>query len=190
VGASAGGVQALRAFAAGLPRDLAAAVLVVLHIPSRAPSALAAILNRVGPLPAYPAVDGDPLRNGTILVAEADLHLLVSVGRVRLSHAAPEHRHRPAVDPLFASAAREFGRRAIGVVLSGNQDDGSAGLRVLVDHGGTALVQDPDEAAHADMPRNAMRVVPEARVLTAAELGAAIGVLVAGAATAGDDRVG
>jgi two-component system, chemotaxis family, protein-glutamate methylesterase/glutaminase len=190
VGASAGGVQALRALVARLPADLDAAVLVVLHIPPHAPSALASILDRAGPLPADPAVDGAPLANGVIVVAEADHHLLVRDGRVRLSGGTREHGHRPALDPLFASAAREFGPRAIGVVLSGNQDDGSKGLREIVECGGTGLVQDPEDAAYADMPRNALDRVPEARALSAPDLGDAIADLVAAAAPAGPRRGG
>jgi two-component system, chemotaxis family, protein-glutamate methylesterase/glutaminase len=190
VGASAGGVQALRALVARLPADLDAAVLVVLHIPPHAPSALASILDRAGPLPADPAVDGAPLANGVIVVAEADHHLLVRDGRVRLSGGTREHGHRPALDPLFASAAREFGPRAIGVVLSGNQDDGSNGLREIVERGGTGLVQDPEDAAYADMPRNALDRVPEARALSAPDLGDAIADLVAASAPAGPRRGG
>ncbi len=170
-GASAGGVEALRAMVAHLPADLPATVLVVLHLPRGAFSALASILRRSGPLPAEVAFDGAPLRHRQIFVAPADHHLLVAEGRVRLSRGASENGHRPAIDPLFRSAARAYGSRVIGVVLSGARDDGSAGLATIAAHGGATLVQDPGEALYGSMPGNALEVVPSATVATAAELG-------------------
>ncbi|HET8660695.1 MAG TPA: chemotaxis protein CheB [Micromonosporaceae bacterium] len=178
VGASAGGVEALRVLVAGLPAGLDAAVLVVLHIPRRAPSALPAILNRSGPLPAAHAVDGELLDAGRIYVAPPDHHLLVSAGRVRLSAGPSENGHRPAVDPLFRSAAQWAGPRTVAVVLSGSRDDGTAGAAAVVRRGGRLLVQDPDEALHASMPRSAMELVGAERVVGAAKLGAALAELV------------
>jgi two-component system, chemotaxis family, protein-glutamate methylesterase/glutaminase len=174
VGASAGGVEALRGLAAALPATLAAAVVVVLHIPAGAPSALATILDRAGPLPAVTATHGAVLGVGRILVAPADHHVLVAESRLRLSRGPRENGHRPAADPLFRSAAVGYGPRAVGVVLSGNRDDGSAGLAVLERHGGVAFVQDPAEATHPAMPTNALARVPRATALTVAELGRAI----------------
>src|SRR5438045_1621625 len=175
VGASAGGVEALRAMVAHLPVDLGATVLVVLHLPHGAFSALASILRRSGPLPAEVAFDGAPLRQQQIYVAPADHHLLVADGQLRLSRGASENGHRPAVDPLFRSAARSHGSRVIGVVLSGSRDDGSAGLATVVAHGGLPLVQDPAEALYRGMPSSALELVPSATVAPAAELGALVG---------------
>lgn len=174
VGASAGGVQALRLFVAGLPVGLEAAVCVVLHIPPGGTSVLPRILGKAGPLPAAAAVDGDPLVAGWIHVAPTDRHLLVSGGLICLSRGPTEHGHRPAVDPLFRSAARVWGGNVIGVVLSGSGDDGTAGLVDVARCGGAALVQDAAEALHPSMPRHAAGQVGAARILPAAAMGTAI----------------
>jgi two-component system chemotaxis response regulator CheB len=177
VGASAGGVEALRALAASLPVGLPAAVVVVLHIPSDAPSALAAILHRAGPLPAVTARHGMRLEAGTIFVAPADHHVLVTDGHLHLSRGPRENGHRPSIDPLFRSAAVDFGSHSTGVVLSGNRDDGTAGLAVLVRQGGAGLVQEPAEAMYPGMPQSALDNVPRVRALPAAKLGAAVAEL-------------
>ncbi len=178
IGASAGGVEALRTVVAGLPQDLPAAVLVVLHIPRSSPSALPAILGRSTDLPVRAAVDGEPLRPGRIYVAPADRHLLLLDHRVRLSRGASENGHRPAIDPLFRSAAYTFGPRTVGVVLSGTRDDGAAGLAAIVARGGVAVVQDPDDALHASMPRAALQQVHSEHVLPAVKIGARIAEMV------------
>src|SRR4051794_29338505 len=155
IGASAGGVEALRTVVAGLPADLPAAVLIVLHVPRSGPSALPTILDRVTSLPVRPAVDGEPLRHGRVYVAPVDRHLLLIGNRIRLSRGPAENGHRPAIDPMFRSAARAFGPRVIGVVLSGSRDDGAAGLAVIADRSGMTVVQDPADALFASMPRGA-----------------------------------
>lgn len=177
VGASAGGVEALRAMTGSLPADLPAPVIVVLHIPRRAPSALPAILSRSGPLPAVPVEQGIPLRNGTIYVAPSDRHVLIADGHLHLSLGPMENGHRPAIDPLFRSAAAEFGSRAIGVVLSGTRDDGTAGLAAISRRGGDALVQEPGEALYAAMPLNALEYVPSATRHPADKLGVVLAEL-------------
>jgi two-component system chemotaxis response regulator CheB len=177
IGASAGGVEALRALVAGLPPDFPGAVLVVLHLPRDAPSALPTILDRSGPLPAAAAVDGEELRPGRIYVAPNNHHLLLLDGHLRLSHGPAENGHRPAIDPLFRSVARAAGPRGIGVVLSGSRDDGSAGLASVVARGGTAVVQDPADALYASMPLAALAQAPTDHVAPAAKLGALLAEL-------------
>jgi two-component system chemotaxis response regulator CheB len=178
IGASAGGVEALQALVAGLPVGLPAIVLVVLHIPRQAPSALPGILKRAGHLPAVSAEHGMPAQPGNIYVAPADHHLLIRDGQLELSVGATENGHRPAIDPLFRSAAVAFGAGAIGVVLSGARDDGTAGLAEIVKRGGQAVVQDPNEALHRSMPASALEHVTNAHVLPAAKIGTLLGELV------------
>src|SRR5688572_7890037 len=140
IGASAGGIEALREVTRRLPADLQAAVFVVLHLPRDVRSSLPEILSRSGPLPAAHARDGEPVEKGRIYVAPPDRHLLLDDGRVRLT-AGPSHNQlRPAVDPLFGSAARAHGSRVVGVVLSGALDDGTAGLASIKRRGGIAIV--------------------------------------------------
>jgi two-component system chemotaxis response regulator CheB len=159
IGASAGGVEALMTLVAALPGELPAAVFVVQHVPADGTSALPAILSRVGALPAAHAVDNEPIRRGRIYVAPPDLHLIVHRDRVRVVHGPRENRSRPAIDPLFRSAAMHFGRRVIGIVLSGALDDGTAGLAIIKRLGGVAIVQDPEEALVRSMPDHALAFV-------------------------------
>jgi two-component system chemotaxis response regulator CheB len=171
LGASAGGVEALVELVAGLPADLPAAVLVTLHIGGRSQSSLPRILARAGRLPAGHAVDGEPLRAGRILVAPPDRHLLVARGAVALSAGPRVNRHRPAVDAMFASAARAGGARVVAAVLSGALDDGAVGAALVDRAGGRVLVQDPADAVFGSMPRAAAAAVPHAGAASAAELG-------------------
>jgi two-component system chemotaxis response regulator CheB len=177
IGGSAGGLEALCPLIAGLPGDLPAAVLVVLHMPARTESALAAIVDRCGPLPAVPASSGEPLRPGRVHVAVPDRHLLVRDSTILLSRAPKQNRARPAIDALFRSAARWRGGRTVGVVLSGSLDDGAAGLAAIASAGGACVVQDPADALVASMPAAALAVVPTATTCPAAELGPALAAL-------------
>jgi two-component system chemotaxis response regulator CheB len=170
VGASAGGVEVLQRLASGLPADFPATLCVVLHISPGSRSMLAAILDRAGPLPCRPVVDGEPLAPGKILVAPPDRHLVIVDGKVGLTAGPRENGHRPAVDVLFRTAAREQADRVIGVVLSGNRDDGTAGLAEIKAHGGAAIVQDPDEALYAGMPFNALAHVRVDAVVPSGEI--------------------
>ncbi|WP_432967321.1 chemotaxis protein CheB [Dactylosporangium sp. CA-233914] len=180
VGASAGGVEALRAFVGGLPARLPGAVCVVLHVPRTSTSVLPQILSRSGPLPAAHATDGAVFEAGRVYVAPPNSHLLVRDGRMRLSHGPIENGHRPAADPLFRSAARWWGAAALGVVLSGNRDDGADGLAEIDRQGGAALVQDDGDALYPSMPRHAAALVPTARAMPAAMMGAALAELLDG----------
>ena len=159
VGASAGGVEALADFAGRLPADLPAAVFIVLHMPAYGHSVLPDILNRRGPLPAVHPKDGEKIRPGHIYVALPDHHPLVKGDRISLTRCPAENNHRPAIDALFRAAARAYGPRVVGVVLTGTLDDGTAGLQAIKMRGGLALVQDPAEALFAGMPRSAIENV-------------------------------
>ena len=177
VGASAGGVEALASLVRVLPSDLPAAVFVVLHLPANANSMLPGILTRAGSLPATNPVNDERIEPGRIYVAPPDHHLLVRDGRVGLSRGPRENRHRPAVDPLFRSAARHYGPRVVSVVLSGTLDDGTAGSAAVRRRGGVTVVQDPDEALFPAMALNAMASGPIDHVLPVAGIGKLLGRL-------------
>ncbi len=170
VGASAGGLEALSRLVRGLPPGLPAALFVVCHFPEGRRSRLPEILSRQGPLLAAFARDGEPIRPGQIYVAPAGLHLVLRPGQVQLAAGARENRHRPAIDALFRSAARAYGRRVVGVVLSGLLHDGAAGLLAVRHAGGAAVVQDPAEAGFPDMPQNAREVAGADHVLPVHEI--------------------
>jgi two-component system chemotaxis response regulator CheB len=173
VGASAGGVAALLALSAGLPRGFPAPVLIVLHIGANQ-SVLPALLSAHGNNRAVHAEEGERLQDGTLYVAPPDQHMLVEDGRIRLFHGPKEHHTRPAIDPLFRSAALAHGRAVIGVVLTGRLDDGTAGLQAIKDCGGVAVVQDPADAEHPSMPASVLRSVPVDRCVALSELAATL----------------
>jgi len=171
VAASAGGIEALRNMLAGLPADFDAAICVVLHLSPTSGVALPMILDRVGPLPAAAAHDGERLRPGRIYVCVADHHLVLSDDHLRVRRGPRENGYRPAADPLFRSAARYFGPRAIGVVLSGTLSDGAAGLAAIRREHGLVVVQDPADALYPGMPIHALEWVCADHVATAKEIG-------------------
>jgi two-component system chemotaxis response regulator CheB len=165
IGASAGGIETLQNLLGRLPSDLPAAILVVLHTSGRSSSLLPQILGRSTLLKTSHPQDGTRIRHGLVYIAPPDFHMLVQGNRIRVLQGPRENLHRPAIDPLFRSAALSAGRRVIAVVLSGMLDDGTSGLMVVKAHGGIPIVQDPQSAMFSAMPRNALEQVPDARVL-------------------------
>jgi two-component system, chemotaxis family, protein-glutamate methylesterase/glutaminase len=159
IGTSAGGVDALQAIARGLPGDLPAAVLVVMHQSPQGPYLLPAILRKAGPLEVAETVDGASIERGKIYVAPPDHHLLVKGDCISLVRGPKENRSRPAIDPLFRTAAAAYGPRVVGVILTGMLDDGTAGLSAVKERGGIAVVQDPEDARYPSMPKSALRYV-------------------------------
>ncbi|SDW55488.1 two-component system, chemotaxis family, response regulator CheB [Amycolatopsis xylanica] len=164
-------MEALRALAASLPAGFPGHVLVVMHLPPGARSALPLILDRAGPLRAVVARHGTRLVPGTIYVAPPDRHLLLATDHLVLSRGPTENGHRPAINALFRSAAVAAGPRTIGVVLTGVLDDGAAGLQAIAARGGVAVVQDPADALYAGMPEAALRLTAADHVLPATEMG-------------------
>ena len=185
VGTSSGGVDALQRLVSALPADLPAAIFIVLHRPSDGPSLLAEILQSISVLPVAHAVDDEAIELGHIYVAPPDRHLILELGRIRLTRGPKENRFRPAIDPLFRSAAYVYGPRVIGVVLTGDLDDGTAGLWAIKDRGGIAIVQDPDEAMFPSMPRSALTNVAVDYRLRLDEIAPTLATLIAQPATGG-----
>jgi two-component system chemotaxis response regulator CheB len=177
VGASAGDVEAVRQFVHSLPDRLDAAIFVTIHFPSHGTSMLPRILSRVAQSPVLHPSDGERITTGRIYVAPPDFHLLVDHKRIRLVRGPRENGHRPAIDPMFRSAAVAFGPRVIGVVLTGNLDDGTSGLAAIKRHDSLALVQDPEDALFPSMPHSAIEHVPVDRVAPLRSLWPALDVL-------------
>jgi two-component system chemotaxis response regulator CheB len=170
IGASLGGVKALQRIAADLPASFPVPVVIVLHIGANN-STLPELLAAAGPNTAAHAQNGEPLRAGHLTVAPPGQHLLVNDGSLRLTQGAKENWARPAIDPLFRSAALSFGARAIGVVLTGNLDDGTAGLQAIKSCGGIAIVEDPMTAFAPSMPASALESVAVDYVLSIEAIG-------------------
>ena len=170
IGASSGGIDALRQLAATLPTNFPVPICVVVHTPPQAPGLLHVILNRAGTLPAVAARNDERLVAGRIYVAPPDYHLLIEPGVVRLSKGPRENRFRPAIDPLFRSAAQVYGPGAIGVILTGNLDDGTSGLRTIKQLGGLAVVQDPRDALYPSMPQSALAHVNVDHIVPLADI--------------------
>ncbi len=170
VGTSAGGVEALRALVSGLPRDFPGSVFVVMHTAPDSPGVLAQILDRWGALPARNAENRTRIRPGHVYVAPPDRHLLLEPGVMRVTHGPKENRFRPAIDPLFRSAAQIYGPRVVGVILTGGLDDGTSGLWAVKQLGGMAVVQNPDEAYMPSMPLSALAQVEVDHTLPVTEM--------------------
>jgi two-component system, chemotaxis family, protein-glutamate methylesterase/glutaminase len=176
IGGSAGSIDALSQLLPALAADSGVAVLVVVHLPRERDSKLAEIFSKRCRVRLVEAEDKQPLEPGHVYFAPPDYHLLVDRGpAVALSSDELVHYSRPAIDPLFESAADVYGRGLMGIVLSGANEDGAAGLAAVARAGGVTLVQSPGEAVASDMPLAAIRAVPASRVLTIAELAALLG---------------
>lgn len=185
IGASAGGLEALRTIVAALPPDLDAAFFIVVHTRSTNDGQLPRILERRTALRVGFAHDGDPIIPGRIYVAPSDFHLILTQDVVRVLHGPRENGFRPAVDPLFRTAATAFGSRVIGVILSGALDDGTSGLSLVKRAGGIAIVQAPDDATIDGMPRSAIAHVKVDFVAAASEIAGIIAHLTRQPAKAG-----
>lgn len=170
IGTSAGGLKALGAIVGTLPTDIDAVLFIVQHLAADKPSILPKILADVSSLPASHPSDGEPIQKGRIYVAPPDYHLLVNQGSMRVVRGPQENRFRPAIDALFRSAARAYGSRVVGVVLTGYLDDGTVGLQAVKKQGGVAIVQDPKEAEYPSMATSALRYVKVDHCLPLAEI--------------------
>jgi two-component system, chemotaxis family, protein-glutamate methylesterase/glutaminase len=181
IGGSAGSVKALHSIVGGLPQDFPASIFVVVHISAEFHSNLHMLLAKWGALQATQAVNGEPDRRRHIYVARPDYHLTLESGVVCVRRGPCENRHRPAIDPLFRTAARSFGPRAIGVILSGLLDDGAAGLYAIKERGGIAIVQDPADAFCGEMPSRARDYAHPQYVLPAGDIAPCLVKLVSAA---------
>ena len=179
IGGSAGSLEVLFGLAAELPADLPASIFIALHTSPGSVSPLPELLSRRGPLPATHPLHEEPIRPGRIYVAPPDNHLLVRQGRMEVTRGPKENNHRPAVDALFRTAASAYGPRVIGVVLSGYQDCGTAGMMSIRARGGLSVVQRPDTAQAPDMPRSVVAHMPVDHVVEPSELASLLARLAA-----------
>lgn len=179
VGTSAGGVEALLRFVKSLPPYFPGSIFIVLHLSPFSNSNLHRILDKASTLPAVQAKDGDKIEKGKIYIAPPDHHLLLERGQVAIRKGPKENRFRPSVDALFRSAALVYGPRVIGIVLSGMLDDGTSGMWNIKQHGGLAIVQDPDDAIFPSMPQNVLQYVEVDHIVPATGIGGLLAILTA-----------
>ena len=172
IGASAGGVYALKELVATLPADLPASIFIVLHVAPNMPSLLPDILNHNGKLKAVHPEEGKPIQEGHIYIAPPNHHLLVEKGLVAVTKGPKENRFRPSIDALFRSAAYNYGSQVIGVVLTGLLDDGTSGMWSIKRLGGVSIIQEPEEAMYAAMPENVKEHVEVDYTVSIREMGA------------------
>ena len=181
IGTSAGGLHALSGILTRLPAELPAVVAIVMHRSATFESQLVTLLNRRAPLPVMEPADGDPIVDGRIYVAPRDVHMTVDGTRWQLVRGPKVHWTRPAVDPLFVSAAERFGPRCVGILLSGGGADGVAGLIAMKKHGGLSIAQDPTEAQDPSMPIRAIHEDDTDAILKTEDIASAMAALAAGA---------
>lgn len=180
VGTSAGGLSALKNLVGQLPKDFSLPVLIVRHIsPDATGNILLDELNKLNTLKCQHAISGEALTPGHLYLAPSDHHLLIVDNRKMLvTKGAHENRSRPAIDPLFRSAAVAFGAGVIGILLTGYLDDGTSGMKAIKKCGGVCIVQDPEEAEYPDMPKNALNNVEIDHCLPIAEMGALLSTII------------
>jgi two-component system, chemotaxis family, protein-glutamate methylesterase/glutaminase len=179
IGGSAGATAPLKAILGALPENFPAAVFVVLHIPTRSLGILTTVTSAAARLPVHPATDGMAIVPGNIYLAGPDHHMIIDDGHIKLGRGPRENMARPAIDPLFRSAAAAYGPRVIGVLLSGLLNDGASGLEAIKRCGGVAVVQDPADAIADEMPRSAMAAVTIDLAVPSARIGDVLSDLVA-----------
>ncbi|HZQ53842.1 MAG TPA: chemotaxis protein CheB [Bryobacteraceae bacterium] len=172
IGASAGGVEALQELTSQLPSSFPGSLLVVMHLLPRTRSFLPEILGRSGSLPAEQATDGGRLQHGHIYVAPPDHHLLVERDHMHLNRGPKEQHHRPCINVTLRSAALAYSERVTGILLTGELDDGTAGLWEVKRRGGIAIVQNPESAPFPSMPLSALREVEADYIVDVSEMGA------------------
>jgi two-component system chemotaxis response regulator CheB len=190
LGGSAGALAALKTILGVLPARLPATLAIVMHRSATFESQLAALLGRICPLPVREPADGEAICSGHVYIAPRDVHMTVDRNHWRLTRGPKLHWLRPAVDPLFTSAAAHYGKRVVGTLLSGGGWDGVSGLLAIKSAGGLSIAQDPTEAPYDSMPMHAILDDHVDSILRAAEIAAAIPALVKGQAYADVRRVG
>lgn len=178
IGASAGGVTALKQLVSSLPADFKGSIFIVLHIPAYSESRLPTILSMAGPLPALHPRDGDIIEPGKIYVATNDHHLILEKNKIIVRRGPKENRFRPSIDALFRSAAFVYGSRVIGIILSGMLNDGVSGLWTIQQHGGVTIIQDPDDAEQSQLPENAQEYVDADYIVPALDMAPLIAGLI------------
>ena len=191
IGASAGGIEPIRTILRALPAGFGGSIFIVVHTAPDSPGVLHAIFDGAGPLRAVGVEGNVRIAPAHVYVAPPDRHLIIEPGTVCLTRGPKENRFRPAVDPLFRSAAQTYGPRVVGIILSGGLDDGTSGLWTVKQLGGTTIVQDPREAWAPSMPESAIRHVRVDHVITVDEIAPLLIRLAAGDADAkeGGDRI-
>jgi two-component system chemotaxis response regulator CheB len=182
IGASAGGIEALSVILPALPATLAASVFIVLHLPRERPSLLVEIFEKRCALPIREAEDKEPAAPGTVYFAPPDYHMLLEKNRqIALSTDEPVHYSRPSVDVLFESAADAYGKRLLGIILTGANEDGAAGLHAIHRAGGLTVVQKPDSAKVPLMVVSALQRSPVDFVLPLEQIADLLAALAGGA---------
>ncbi len=172
IGASTGGVPALKILINSLPAGFSTPIIIVWHMPADITGILPEVLNKCSLIPAANGINNELIQRNRIYIAPPDHHILAEGDRIRITKGPKENHFRPAIDPLFRSAAFEFGSRAIGVILSGGLDDGTSGLWAIKEFGGKAIIQDPAEAEVSSMPEHAVNAVETAHVVSIHKMGA------------------